>query len=117
MTAGAARATADALAGLSVDPARMRGNLESSRGFVMAESVAMALAPHLGRSEAHHLVDNAVRTAARTGATLADALRSDPAVTRHLTPAEIDQRLDPAAYLGAARTFVERALARRESRP
>jgi adenylosuccinate lyase len=37
---------------------------------------------------------------------------SDPIVTAHLTREEIEERLTPDVYLGAAHLFVERALAR-----
>ena len=35
---------------------------------------------------------------------------ADPAVTPHLTRAEIDRRLAPEGYVGAARALVERVL-------
>ena len=74
----------------------------------------MALAAHVGRSEAHRLVEQAAQRA-RDGGTLADALAGDPAVTRHLTRAEIDRRLSPENYVGAVRALVER-VARRLAR-
>ncbi len=43
-----------------------------------------------------------------------DALLAQPAVAAHLDAAALDALLDPATYLGATSTFVERALARAE---
>jgi len=65
--------------------------------------------------------DNAfsTRTAQRaqaSGRPLADLLAEDPAVTRHLSVADIAARLAPASYLGAAEEFVRQALARHRSR-
>ncbi len=112
LTAGASRAIATALEGLVVHETRMRENLECTRGLIASEAVTMALAAHVGRSEAHRLVENAAHQAQAAGGTLADALATDPAVTRHLTRAEIDRHLSPEHYVGAARALVERVLAR-----
>ena len=112
VTAGAARAVADALETLEVDPDRMRANLEAGRGLPLAEAVTMALAGSMGKREAHATVEAAVTRAAAGGLSLADALVADPEVTRRMTREEIDRRLDAASYLGDARTFVERVLAR-----
>jgi 3-carboxy-cis,cis-muconate cycloisomerase len=117
VTAGAARAVADAIEGLSVDTERMRANVELTRGLVMAEAVAMALAAHMGRAEAHHRVEEATHVAMRTGGTLAAALMADPQIMQHLTAADIHERLSPEAYLGASRAFVQRVLARAAGSP
>jgi adenylosuccinate lyase len=50
--------------GLEVDAARMRSNLDTAHGLIMAEAVTFALAEKLGKSEAHHLVEEASKTAA-----------------------------------------------------
>ena len=111
-TGGAAAAMREALDGLEVRPERMRENLERTRGLVVAEAVAMALAEHTGRLEAHELVERASRRAAESGRALRDELLADADVRAHLQPEEIDRALDPAAYLGAADAFVGRALRR-----
>ena len=49
LAAGAARATAEALEGLSVDAERMLSNLALTRGVVMTEAIAIALPPNVGR--------------------------------------------------------------------
>jgi 3-carboxy-cis,cis-muconate cycloisomerase len=113
VAAGAARATTEALEGLLVDAARMRTNLEMTRGLVLAEAVSMALGEHMGRSEAHARVEAASRRAVDQKRTLAETLAEDPAITAWLPPEEIKARLAPESYLGAARTFVERVLGSR----
>ena len=45
------------LAGLEIDPDRMRANLDAARGLPLAESLMMALAPKTGRMQAHHIVE------------------------------------------------------------
>jgi 3-carboxy-cis,cis-muconate cycloisomerase len=104
-TGSAAAWLRESLEGLRVDPERMRANLDASGGLPMAEHVSAALAGAMGRSGAQE----AVRRAATSGRPFADALNDDPAVRDALgrDPAGL---LDPAAYLGSARAFVERAL-------
>jgi 3-carboxy-cis,cis-muconate cycloisomerase len=85
----------------------MRANLDATGGRLGAEAVANALAPALGRSEAHDVV---ARVARDGGDDFAGALAADPDVAAHLDRGAIDALLDPAAQLGAAGTFVDRAL-------
>jgi 3-carboxy-cis,cis-muconate cycloisomerase len=108
---GAAAAIRGVLESLEVDAERMRSNLESSGGLVMTESVSMALAPEIGRSEAKDLVAAAAGRAGESGRPLRDELLADPQINAHLSPEQIDQALDPDAYLGSASDFVDRALA------
>ena len=54
---GAVHALAGAAAGLSVDTARMRRNIDALHGLVFAEAVAMLLAAHIGKPRAHALVE------------------------------------------------------------
>ena len=114
LTAGASRAMADALDGLAVNPARMRENLALT-GLIASEAFAMALAAHIGRADAHALVQEAARRAGAGGTTITDALAADPDVSRHFSRAEIDRHLLAEPYVGAARTIVERVLARRKA--
>ena len=113
VSAGGARAVADALDGLVVDAERMRANVEATGGTLLAEAIAMALAVPLGKGEAHACVEAACGRAAIERRPLADILGEDPMVTRHLDPAEIARRLAPEHYLGTARGFIERVLSRR----
>ncbi len=97
--------------GLVVDPARMKRNLAATGGLIMSEAVMMGLAPHLGRSEAHHVVRHACDAALRDGISLADALGREPEVTGKLDAAAITRLTDPANYLGATGAFIDRAFA------
>ena len=112
VSAGGARAMADALDGLSVDTDRMRANLDRSGGTLLAESIAMVLAESIGKHAAHMCVEGACRRAVSEHRALADVLADDPTVTRHLDRVEIARRLSPDNYLGAAPAFIERVLTR-----
>jgi 3-carboxy-cis,cis-muconate cycloisomerase len=53
---------------------------------------------------------------ATSGRSFAAELLEEPAVAGVLSAAELEELLDPAGYLGAAATFIDRALrAHRES--
>jgi 3-carboxy-cis,cis-muconate cycloisomerase len=112
LTAGALHHARAMLEGLSVDPERMRRNLDATRGMIAAEAVMMALAPEVGREEAHHLVAAACERALAHERHLLDELQADPGVTSHLSPARLVELLDPARYTGLAGEFVDRVLAR-----
>jgi 3-carboxy-cis,cis-muconate cycloisomerase len=99
------------LSGLEVDPQRMRQNLDSTGGLIVAEAVMMGLAPALGRNEAHDVVYAACRTALEHKRTLAEVLKADPVVTKLVSLAQIDALCEPGNYLGCAPQMVDKALA------
>jgi 3-carboxy-cis,cis-muconate cycloisomerase len=109
-TAGAVQRVREALNGLQVDPARMRANLDLTGGLIMSESLAMALAPHVGRPEAQRLARAACDQAIRSGEGLRQAALADKHVRSLLSPEEIDRALDPGEYLGSTNAFIDRAL-------
>jgi 3-carboxy-cis,cis-muconate cycloisomerase len=115
LTAGALHHTRTLLDGLTVDPARMRRNLDATQGMITAEAVMMALAPAIGREQAHHLVADACRQALESGAHLLEVLRAEPRVTAHLSDVELAALLDPERYTGLAGAFVDRVVARNRS--
>lgn len=93
---------AHVLEGLHVDPARMRANLDLTRGQIMAEAVSLALGRTLGHGTAHEVVQAAARRAASEGRPLGNVLAEDDRVTACLSPEELEGLLDPASYLGLA---------------
>lgn len=115
LTAGALAQARFVLEGLEVDEARMRENLDLTHGLIMAESVTMGLAPHLGREAAHHLVDELCREALRTRRPLIELLAAHPQVSAHAGRAELERWCDPANYLGQSGAMVDRVLRRTRS--
>jgi 3-carboxy-cis,cis-muconate cycloisomerase len=107
---GAVRQTVETIAGLEVGTVRMRANLETTRGLVMAEAVTMALGAALGRLAAHELVERACRMAVQDGRHLKDVLAEDTEACRHLSPADFDRLFDPLGYIGQAGAFIDRVL-------
>jgi 3-carboxy-cis,cis-muconate cycloisomerase len=109
-TAGAVERVRNAVGGLKIDPARMRATLDLTGGLIMAESLAMALAPHVGRPEAQRIVRAACDYAVRSGVNVRQAALADEQVRAILPPEAIDRALDPGGYLGSADAFINRAL-------
>ena len=101
------------LGGLRVYPDNMGRNLDHSRGLIVAEAVMMALAPHVGRKEAHDIVYAGCRRAVDTGCSLYEALRDDDAVVSPLGDDALKSLTDPRNYLGEAPAMVDRVLAGR----
>ena len=72
----------------------------------------MALAPQVGRDEAHHLVAAACHRALAHDRHLLEELQKEAAITAHLPPERLAKLLDPRHYTGLAAEFVDRVLAR-----
>jgi 3-carboxy-cis,cis-muconate cycloisomerase len=111
-TARAAESLAGVVAGLQVDAARMRQNLDLQGGVARAEGLSSALAPHVGRVDAMRLAAAAVERALATGGRLDAVAAADPAIARVLGPEEVARALDPSAFAGASRTWIDQVLQR-----
>ena len=110
LAAGALHQARFLLEGLEVDPARMRTNLDLTRGMIVSEAVMMGLGPHLGRQRAHDLVYDICRKAITSGASFLDLLAAEPEIARHMGRAELAKLVDPANYLGVAGEMIDRVL-------
>ena len=99
------------IAGLEVEADRMTTNLNQSNGLIMAEAVAMALAAHLGKLEAHRIVEHACNKAIKESRHLRATLAEEPLIQSHVPAAELEKLMNPAHYLGATQQFIDRVLA------
>jgi 3-carboxy-cis,cis-muconate cycloisomerase len=110
LAGGAAVAVREVTEGLEVYPEKMLENLDTTGGLLLAENVVTVAAQHLGRLEAHDLIEEASHRALESGKPLREELLSEPGLGEILSEEEIDAALDPAHYLGSAGEFVDRAL-------
>lgn len=108
LAGGAAFTAAELAEGLEVHPDRMRANIELTHGAVVAERLAVALTPELGKARAKALLARASTT---PGSTFSEVLRTLP----ELAGLDLDDLLDPARYTGAAGPLVDRVLLRYRS--
>jgi len=111
LTAGSLHHMVEIAQGLEIKTDRMLENLEQTQGLIFAEAAMMAVAKHIGRGAAHKLIDAASRRAVAESKHLRTVLGQDPAVTKHLSAAEIDALFDPLCYTSVARRFMDRVLA------
>src|SRR6478735_116988 len=110
VTSGALAAIVDIAEGLEVDAARMRVNLGTTHGLIMAEAVTFALAETIGKSDAHHLIEAASKRAVAEKKHLREVLAADSQVTAHLPPEKIAALFEPMAYQGASQALIDRLL-------
>jgi len=77
---------------------------------LLSEAVMMALAPMIGRQEAHELIYQIAQRTAVEGGELNEALKKSPEVAEMLSENEIHELLDPTTYTGLSGVFVDRVL-------
>jgi len=114
LASGSLRAAREAISGLAVDTNAMRQNMDINGGIAFSEAVAFVLAPKIGKSQAHHLLELVTRTALEQHLSFREALLLSADIRAHLSIAEVDQALDPRRYLGSTRNFIDDVLAREE---
>ncbi len=112
LSAGALNQARFLVGGLVVDPARMRANLDLTKGLVVSEAVMMGLGPALGRQRAHDLVYDVCRAVIAGQGKFLDLLAANPEIAAHMTREKLATLLDPANYCGLAGEMVDRVLAR-----
>jgi 3-carboxy-cis,cis-muconate cycloisomerase len=96
--------------GLEVDPARMRANLDLTRGLIVSEAVMMGLGPYLGRQYAHDLVYDICRKSILAKENFLDLLAADPEIAKHMKRDDLAKLVDPSNYLGVAGEMIDRVL-------
>ena len=99
--------------GLRVDVGRMRENLESSGGAVMAEALLLALTDRgVARAESHEMVRQLTRALPHGDSrALLVRARGSPEVSSRFSKEELERLLDPEAYVRASERKTTRVLA------
>jgi len=100
---------------LVVREERMRTNLDSAKGLIMAEAVMIALVEKgMGRQVAHEVVRRASMKADSSGTHLMDGLLDEKEVTSLMSEEELGAIMDPENYVGKAPEIVKRQVTRAE---
>jgi adenylosuccinate lyase len=85
--------------GLRVDPARMRENLERTKGLIHSQRVLLALTDAgLPRQQAYEIVPRHALDAWRGGELLLDRLRADPELTARLSDDQLSDLFNLGYY-------------------
>ncbi len=116
LAGGALHRLAEMIPHLEIDTAKMRQNLDVTRGLIFAEAVQMALAARVGRMAAHQQVEAACRRAQKEQRHLREVLEADSEIAKHLTSQDIQRLFEPTAYLGVADQLIDRVLEAHASR-
>lgn len=110
LTAGALERTSEVLKGMEVNAENMHHNIECTHGLIMAEAVMMALAPHLGRLNAHHVVEAACKTAVAEQKHLKDIISQVDEVKQYFNASQLDEIFKPESYLGNIQDQIDAVL-------
>ena len=84
---------AEIMRGLTVDPTRMRSNLDLGGALIMAEAVLLDLGAAIGRQHAHDVVYDAAQAAFVEGKSFSDLLAADTRLTAHMDRQAIEKLL------------------------
>ncbi len=110
LCAGNLQRTIEVLEGLEVNSENMHRNLENTNGLIMAEAVMMALAPKIGRLNAHHLVENACKKAVSETRHLQDVISELEEVKQHFNKEQLSEIFKPESYLGNIQDQIDKVL-------
>jgi len=105
--------TVELVAGLRVDPERMRKNLAITGSMLMAEPVMLELGRHIGRQRAHDRIHAISMRVLLDGRSFVDALLDDAEVAKALGGRErIERLVMPERYTGRCGDAVDEVVAR-----
>ncbi len=99
------------LAGLRVNDARMRENLDMLKGVLLSERVMFVLARSMPLGDAHEVIHDISIRALEARQPMLDLLVTDPRVAAACDRAELEEALKPENYTGLSGAVVD-ALAR-----
>ena len=109
-TGSALDAMARTVETLEVNPARMRENLETTRGTIFSEKARMLVQPKLGREVTERLLAKASQDALAKGKPFREILSAMPELASLFTAEQLENLDQPEDYLGAAEEFRKKLL-------
>jgi adenylosuccinate lyase len=97
--------------GLSIDSENIERNLNLTLGLILTERVMIELvAKGVGRQEGHELMRRLALKAWKEKRPLRQVMEEDEEATRLITPADMDEWLNPHNYIGTSVEQVDRAI-------
>ena len=110
LTGGALHHMISLMNGIQINTGRMLANLEATRGLIFSENAALLLAPRIGKTAAHELLERASHQSTRENKHLRDVLLEDATVRAHFASGDIAKLFDPLSCLGMADEFITRSI-------
>lgn len=99
-----------AIGGLEIKKEKMRKNLDTLQGFVLAERIMFALSDHYGKQHAHEIVYENAMFGLENHISFKEALLQDKRVNGVLSEKELEELMDPTTYVGYAPKLVDEFL-------
>ncbi len=116
LCSGALERTVDVLQDMQVNSDAMRRNIECTNGLIMAEAVMMALAPAMGRLNAHHLVEAACKIAVDRNRHLKAVISDMDEIKQQFSAAQLDDLFQPDSYIGNIQNQIDAVLGQASDR-
>lgn len=110
LTAGAVQQACIVTNWLEVDAAKMRSNIELTNGLIYAENISLALAEHIGKADAHALMETLCKEAVEQKIHLKELVERNGTVIKYLSQVQIDDLFDPENSTGICDSFIDRVL-------
>jgi adenylosuccinate lyase len=87
---------------MTVNPGKMKTNLQLLKGLLLSESVMIELGKKIGKQSAHEIVYEDAMKSMKDEIDFKQVLMEDVRVSQHLTRSEIERLLSPEEYVGLA---------------
>lgn len=100
LAAGAVQQACIVTSGLEADTAKMLSHIELTNGLIYAENVSCALANHIGKADAHIVMEKLCKEANRQKTHLKTLVQKCDAVTKFLSLENIEALFDPQNSTG-----------------
>ena len=99
------------LSGLVVDRNRMRENIESQNGLIMAEKIMLELVDRgMPRDMAHEELRSASMVAVETGSNLEEVCRNSESIMKLFDEGDFSRLFEPESHLGSSIQIVNRSI-------
>ncbi|GAB3505752.1 class-II fumarase/aspartase family protein [Emticicia fontis] len=105
LTGGSVERTIELIEGLEVNERQMLTNLELTKGLIYAENVSLALAPEIGKTQAHELIEKACKQAIAQQKHLKEILSE-----MSLDLPNLDELFTPANSIGNSLDIIDEIL-------
>lgn len=110
LTAGAVHQAYIITNGLEVDAAKMRSNIELTNGLIYAENITLALTDHIGKADAHALIEVLCKEAMQQKMHLKLIIEKNHKITQYFSAKKIDDLFDHKNSIGICDLFIGRVL-------
>ena len=92
---------------LVINPEMMYRNVMITKGLINSEKIMMSLVDRLGKDPAHELVYEMAMKSTHEGIDYSDVLKNEPMIVENFSEQEIQELVDPKAYVGLCSTIAE----------